>query len=259
MKLGIVIPLKSKKISRDWSVTTGLLSGTLKSIQAQLCKDFVVAVAGHEIPDGFSERFPEVKFLAVDIPVPNRNSPDFSHKKLIEDKNLKIAHAMCALKEEGVSHWYGLDSDDLLANTFVGTVLDNIGTAAGAVLEGGYFLYHDISRAIKTDAMTQYCGSTSIIADEFVVVPDEPCLENINSIPWSRYPHMIIHEFFNNEIQKPFSVIKEPILGYVLASGDNISDRWRDSWWKATKAKLKPFIKGQKYTKLLISTFSLDR
>jgi len=258
MKLGIVIPLKSKCISKDWEITTRSLSATLNSIQHQTSPLFSVAVAGHQVPTDMVENYPNVRFVSVDFPVPDPSAPNFSHKRLIDDKNMKLAHAMLALADSDITHWYALDSDDLVSTDFVETVLQSVSGYSGALLEGGYFLYHDIKRAIRTEEMTQYCGSTSVLADEDIEIPRVPSLENIKSIPWSNYSHMNISEFFTRETQKPFTIIKKPILGYVLSSGDNISDRWRDNWWKVAKAKIKPFIKGKKYSPSLLQSFSMN-
>ena len=259
LKLGIVIPLKSKAISKNWDVTVNSLIATLKSVFAQNSTDFIVAVAGHEIPEGLQTSFPHLHVVKVDFLPPNRSSPDFNHSKLIQDKNLKIAFAMRALLNNNVSHWYALDSDDLLSRDFVSTVLRLVCGKSGAIIEGGYLLYQDVCRAIPCKEMSQLCGSTSILSDDLVDIPKTPSLETISGIPWSRIPHMQIRQFFDNETTAPYTVIQEPILGYVLASGDNISDRWRDNFWRRMKAKAKPFLKGKKFSLELIELFSINK
>lgn len=259
LKLGIVIPLKSKVISKSWEVTVNSLLATLTSVYAQNKTDFVVAVAGHEIPEGLQTSFPDLKVVQVDFLPPDRSAPDFNHGKLIQDKNLKIAFAMRALANTGVTHWYALDSDDLLSRDFVSTVLRLVRGKSGAVIEGGYLLYHDVYRAIPCEEMSQLCGSTSVLSDDLVDIPTTPSLESISGIPWSRFPHMQIRHFFDSEATVPYAVIQEPILGYVLASGDNISDRWRDNFWKRMKAKAKPYLKGKKYSSNLIELFSINK
>ncbi|BFT29616.1 hypothetical protein D210916BOD24_07920 [Alteromonas sp. D210916BOD_24] len=259
LKLGIVIPLKSKVISKHWAVTVNSLMATLSSVYAQDNAHFMVAVAGHEIPEDVQRIFPETKVVKVDFLPPDRHSPDFNHGKLIQDKNLKIASAMSALANCGITHWYALDSDDLLSSDFVSTVLKAVEGKSGAVIEGGYLLYHDVKRAIACQEMSQLCGSTSILADDLVNIPTALTPESIGGIPWSRYPHMNIRHFFDNEVEKTYAVIKKPILGYVLASGDNISDRWRDNFWKRIKAKMKPYMKGKKYSANLIESFSINK
>ena len=258
LKLGIIIPLKSKAISKCWKVTVRSLISTLRSVYAQDNDSFVVAVAGHEIPLEIESLFPELKVVKVDFLPPDRNTPDFNHNKLIQDKNLKIAFAMRALVNTGVTHWYALDSDYLLSRNFVSTVLNLVDDKSCAVIDGGYLLYHDVRRAIPCQEMSQLCGSTSVLCDELLEIPAKPTLESIGFIPWARYPHMQIRNFFEQEAAAPYIVIRAPILGYVLASGDNISDRWRDNWWKVAKAKVKPFIKGMKYSPSLLQSFSMS-
>ena len=84
MTFGIVIPLKSKKISRDWNVTSGTLERTINSVLAQTDGDFIVVVAGHDKPefmDGLSDK--RIRFVSVDFPIPDRAAPDFTNQLLI--------------------------------------------------------------------------------------------------------------------------------------------------------------------------------
>ncbi len=55
MKIGIVIPLKSKSVSKNWDVTSSNLLRTVKSIEMQACPDFRSVVVGHDIPDFFDK------------------------------------------------------------------------------------------------------------------------------------------------------------------------------------------------------------
>ncbi len=256
MKLGIIIPLKSKKISKDWQVTSLSLANTLNSLINQTLNSYTAIVIGHDIPEGFEKRYPSITFLTVDIPVPDRNLTTFSHKDLILDKNLKIIRGMQALRNEGIDYWYGLDADDLLSNDFVDSV-QQINNSAGAIIDGGYLIYKSQNRFIPCKDIYVYCGSTSIIADRYMNIPETLDEKNMDGIPWCRYPHMNIGKFFSDEIQQPCIRIKQPVLGYVLGHGDNISDKWRDNFWKNIKAYIKPYIKGKKISLRIKSTFSL--
>lgn len=245
--LGIVIPLKSKAISRDWQVTSEALAATLRSIAQQSSKQYQAVVVGHDIPEGFEAQFPQVTFGTVGFPPPDRSAPGFSHKELIKDKNLKIAKGLQLLNEyTEILYWYALDSDDLLADDFVDTVLAEAEGKAGLIIDGGYIIYQDAGRCLPIDNLSLYCGSTSVLAREHVNIPEQLSVEMLKGIPWSRYPHMQIASFFQTELELPFASLKKPLLAYVLGSGDNISDKWRDSPWKALKAFLKPYLKGQR-------------
>jgi len=257
MKLGIIIPLKSKQISKNWLTTSQALKATLNSILQQSVDKYEVVVCGHDKPDFLEDTtYQSINFVTTIIPAPDRNSPNFSHRDLIIDKNTKIAIGVKFIKPRNMDYWYQLDSDDLLHRDFV-KIVQKIDGKAGAIIEGGYIIYNALNRAITTDEMSQYCGSTSILADKYVSIPEQFDEESIKQLPWANYPHMAMHNFFKHELQQPFESIHEKVLGYVLATGDNISDKWRDSPIKALKAYLKPLIKGRKITTEIIKQFSM--
>jgi hypothetical protein len=258
MNLGIVIPLKSKQISRDWKITSAALQLCLDSIKRQTFTDFTVVVCGHDKPDFLeSEEYQFATFTTSHFPPPDREKSDFSHKDLILDKNLKIALAVRSIHSESISHWYQLDSDDLLHKDFVKIALTAVEGKAGAIIDGGYLLYTKQKRAISTHEMSMYCGSTSIISSQYMVFPDVVGLDTLRDIPWARYPHMGMNKFFEGELNEPYSVIHEKVLGYVLASGDNISDKWRNSPIKMLKAVLKPYVKGQRISSSIKDAFGI--
>lgn len=258
MKLGIVIPLKSKQISRDWKITSETLQQSLESLKKQSMQNFEVMVVGHECPEFLKTTIAEnIHFSAVTFAVPNRRDPDFSHQNLIQDKNMKIVTGLQALQNRNITYWYQLDSDDVVRNDFMEKVAKVKGHS-GAIIEGGYLIYTEQKRYIETEQMSQYCGSTSIISNEYLTLPPSVTPESIKVVPWARYSHRNIKRFFSEELENPAIDINDNVLGYILGSGDNISDRWRDSPIKVLKAYLKPFVKGTKISKEFSSDFSLN-
>lgn len=259
MKLGIVIPLKSKVISRNWDVTVAALVETLNSIVNQTNDNYCVAVVGHDIPAELRQQFPNFEFVTVDWDAPNRELPGFSHRDMLIDKGLKIVRGFQTLRDQNVDYWFQLDSDDLLRQDFIEQAQAIKGTGGGVVL-GGYFVYKEIDRVITTDEMVIYSGSTFLLAAKHVDIPEHTDLveEDMKCSPWGRYPHMTIDQFFTDEVKEEFVSLREPILGYVLANGDNISDAWRDTWWKRLKAKLRPYLKGSRFTPSLKKQFGIN-
>ncbi len=257
MKLGIVIPFKSKQVSNSWSTTCDALWHTLQTIIKQSNQSFSVAVVGHEKPDFFDRIAQDnIQFVTVDAPAPDRSSANFSHRDYLDDKSLKIATGIKLLKSQDIDYWYQLDADDLMALNFVDTISKQP-KASGYIINHGYILYKNRGRVIANDDLILYCGSTSIIADAHMPTPTDFSTTGVNIIPWCRYPHMTFDQFFIQELDDPALVINDRLLCYVLGSGDNISDAWRDNWWKKLKAYLKPIIKGQRISKELQQQFLL--
>ncbi|WNC72542.1 hypothetical protein RGQ13_00790 [Thalassotalea psychrophila] len=256
MKYGIVVPLKSKTISKNWDITIASLTATLSSIKNQLVKNYRVIVVGHEFPKSVMQMFPQTDFISVDFPAPNKQSPNFCHKQLVNDKNLKIATGIKFLCSEKINYWFALDADDLISRDFL-QVCEKVNGKAGAIIEGGYLIYQNQQRIIHTEKMHLHCGSTSILANEYINAPAVINKHSIKQIPWCRYSHMNMDKFFKNDIKQPYVKITEPVLGYVLASGDNISDKWRDNYWKKFKAFIVPYVRGRKINAKIKKHFSL--
>jgi len=243
MTFGIVIPLKSKKISRDWNVTSGTLERTINSVLAQTDGDFIVVVAGHDKPefmDGLSDK--RIRFVSVDFPIPDRAAPDFTNQLLINDKVLKIMQALIELKEENLSWIYQLDSDDLIRCDFIERI-KQLPPADAVIVEGGYVYYDSCERIVETEEIDQLCGSIAVVKPSSFNIPPSADLDYIHDIPWTKYRHRSIFRFFD---ETKVIRTKERLLTYVLASGDNFSDRWRIGALARFKATLKPYIKGKK-------------
>jgi hypothetical protein len=255
MTLGIIVPLKSKQISRDWKITSAALEATISAICSQSNQDYVVVVVGHDCPDFLSSLDnKKITFKNVDFPAPNRQTPNFTNKELINDKNLKIITGLLALKSESLSYIYQLDSDDLIHSDFIKTVLAK-DECAGMIINGGYIYYQSLGRIIPTKNVHHLCGSTNVISTKHLTFPPKADLEYVNDVPWTKYRHMNLFKFFNNDINKPFETIETPLLAYVVASGDNFSDRWRNSWLKQFKWYLRPYVLGKKVNKLFNKNF----
>lgn len=249
MKLGIVIPLKSKMASRNWDATTGALQFTIDSILNQTDDRYEVAVVGHEKPYFLSEqRLQSVRYTSLETPPPIlSDASQFRRNKspFILDKNQKIVRAMQVLRSTVPTHWFYLDADDLISRNFVHRILQT-DCQRGAVIDGGYFLFRQQWRTMKTNEMSAYCGSTSVLPCSHIQIPKQLSRSELSSIPWCRYPHSRMHEYFRDMDKIDYTVIREPLIAYVIGHGDNCSDGYRQSWGARLKMTLKPWIKGSR-------------
>ena len=249
------MPLKSRKISRNWRVTCDSLLATLKSIENQSDRNFSTIIVGHEKPEFLDHEYPDVHFEAVKFAPPNRSSPDFKHQNLVEDKNLKIATGIVKLSAiKKIDYWYQLDADDLLRHDFIATI-NSIEEAMGVVLDGGYLIYKSAKRFIPSSELSLHCGSTSIISDKIMNIPTTLEPADLQKIPWTSIAHSNMHSYFKRHCKDNYKVITTPLIAYTLSSGDNISDKWRGGFLNQIKSKLKPFILGKKLNNKLLKVF----
>jgi hypothetical protein len=110
VKLGIVIPLKSQTVSRDWGAVSRCLEATLHSLDKQSCRDWLAVVVGHEKPQipwgGLSDNITWIS-SEHDLP-PIKHGGDFTKHAdfdYILDKNRETAIAMRHLREHAITDW----------------------------------------------------------------------------------------------------------------------------------------------------------
>jgi len=247
MKLGIVIPLKAKSVSRNWEATTTALHRTLCSVRQQSHASFEAIVVGHDRPQFMDEFQPHVTFAVTTNPAPTlTTASEFSknNNRYTFDKNFKILQGMQLILDRGISHWYTLDADDLLCVNFVETLAAD-GCKNGAVLDGGYLVYPHIGRYIACAELSQYCGSTSVLTAEQAEMTKDITTPTTADCAWFRYPHTKMHSYFRDELDIPYTSFSDPIVGYVLGHGDNCSDGYRTNPLNRFRSKLKPWLKGK--------------
>ena len=87
MRLGIVIPFKSKKVSRDWEASCTYLQRTLASIHGQTADNYSLVVVVHEKPEFLTSNYGKVNFHSLEIPPPYLGKA--THMEYVLDKNLK--------------------------------------------------------------------------------------------------------------------------------------------------------------------------
>ncbi|MDB4695144.1 glycosyltransferase family 2 protein [bacterium] len=259
MKLGIVIPLKAKSASRNWQATTTALHRTLRSVRQQSHPAFEAIVIGHDRPCFMDDFQSHVTFTSITTPPPTlKTASEFAtdNRRFTLDKNSKILRGMQSLLERDISHWFTLDADDLLCVNFVETLVTD-GCEHGAIIDGGYLIYPHLGRFIHCSELSQYCGSTSVLAAEQVGIPQEATSPDTVDCPWFRYPHTKMHSYFKEERNIPYTDFSDPIVGYVLGHGDNCSDGYRNGLFHRLSAKLKPWIKGKPISKTLAKRLAL--
>lgn len=256
MNLGIVIPLKSKRVSRQWKSVVACLEGTLNSLKNQSCDRWFAVVVGHEKPEInwglYADKVKWVKCLK-ELPTLREggdylNYADFDR---ILDKYRKISLGMRFLEgEDRLTDWFVLDADDLVHRDFV-RVLRELPSQAGWVVERGYLWYKDLGRWKNTDRLLQFCGSTTIIRKDLFKVPQSDHDSELKKIPWCRLNHSEMIAFLSEKLGGASPSFPLDAIAYTLSHGDNCSDEFRSS----PRQKVKLWIKKRLLTKPIESEF----
>ena len=262
MKLGIVIPLKAKAVSRNWAVTCACLEQTVRCIEAQTSQSWEAIVVGHDKPGFFDRAKLKTRFSSTEVPSPV--PPADGHRKVdwnwvrnrALDRNRKIIRGMQLLRQEGIDYWYYLDGDDLLHREFVAR-LERLDLQSGAVLHEGYLWYSRIGRVIPYTNMPLICGSTVIVRGKDFDIPTSLELDQLGKVPYCRYTHMELPRYFRDECNGRFVNVMDRLLAYSVGHGDNTSDGFRDTLVKRLKAWAKPYVLGRKINSDTLRDFSL--
>ncbi|MCC9601448.1 hypothetical protein LOC67_12905 [Stieleria sp. JC731] len=249
-----MIPLKSRKVSRDWEGVCGSLAATLRSVAGQACRDFRCAVVGHEDPECVAEADPNIIFHSVqglDVPDYSGWKPSDRQRAITKDKNTKIFEGVKLLEGKGISHWFALDADDLLRNDFVGNVLDR-NLKYGAILQSGYMLDRASGKICPKRNFYEACGSSCVLSSRVVFSKGK----TMDAIPWCRYSHLKIGQFFEKELNVQCEWIYDPLVCYVVGHGDNSSADYRRSAIGRLKRKVLWATLGRKFSGRRMSNFS---
>ena len=261
MKLGIVIPFKSKVVSRDWRSVCNCLEATLRSLNRQSSGDWCAVVVGHEKPnipwDIFTDK---VSWVTVthDLP-PIRQGGSFSKYAdfdRILDIRRKHSQGMRHLKKQGVTDWFVLDADDLVHKDFVRT-LTCLPRQSGWLIRSGYLWYQDLQRWMPSDQMLNLCGSTVVISSSMFEVPSTSCDEELGKIPWGRMSHSDMESFLLPHLAGADPNFPLRAVAYTLSHGDNCSDEFRDSMMARAKLWIKKRLRTRKLNQEFCEIFGI--
>lgn len=267
MKLGIVIPLKSKKVAKNWNLTVTNLLKTINSIKAQSDRDFSVIVVGHELPSDLVTD-PSISNIInsdvlKEIPPPQETDDKQKNQILYEmDRCSKILKGICILKETNprINYWFPLDADDLLHRDFIKTLkkLNPQDQIDAFILNKGYIYYESSATFVPENNFSLYCGSSAIIADRKLVTPQEITNTSYQDFLFGQVPHTMMLEFLQKNSFK-ISVPDDRIIVYCKDHGENISDETRPkSILYAIKRKLKIVTRKIYFIERIQKNFSIE-
>ncbi|HET8800076.1 MAG TPA: hypothetical protein VFN01_02725 [Marinobacter sp.] len=255
-KLGIVIPLKSKLVSKNWEVTCENLKTTLLSVEAQSCQNFRCVVVGHELPNFFSEinlSSEFFKFNELSPPIIGEDESD-NQIKYETDRCTKILSGIKNINENyhDISHWFALDADDLIHRDFV-KIFHKYKDYDGIVLDRGYFYFKNTGIVNKENCFSAYCGSSSIISSKLFSIPQKITKESFREIPFGKVSHVNMKKYLEKNNYN-VAIPDEFLVMYVRDNGENISNAAYCNTWDR---KLKKIIKM--IIRMNINSFKIKR
>lgn len=264
MMIGIIIPLKAKSVAKDWEVTSGNLEATVKSVLGQTVKDFRCVIVGNDCPE-FLEALVNknniwCEFLKYDRFPPPKLGPDEAENQLKYefDRCNKILEGIIYLKRKavGITHWFALDADDLISNEFIRT-LKNYESFDGIIIDKGFFYFKNTGIINKENEFSAYCGSSAIISDRLIKIPDSVDDKTYRCTPFGAISHVNMKVDLRSRGYS-VGICKDRIVMYVRDNGENISNAaYYDTFFKRIKKFIKALIKYRFFTKNIRRSFGV--
>lgn len=174
-----LIPLRSKKASKDWDKVSTLFNRTLWSCYNQTDPNFRILVACHDIPDLDKEYDQRVEFIQIsemDAPIPH--TPD----EMMVDKGYKTHTLAMRLRELGGGYAMMVDADDLIS-CHTAEFVNRHPNGCGYYAKTGYsyFVGDDFMKVMPKfpngSARIIYC-SVDDLPDSYPEIMTENCDEN---------------------------------------------------------------------------------
>jgi hypothetical protein len=178
-RIVFLIPIASRRVSRDWGVACALFRQTLASVFNSSSDNFKVVVAGHEPPDFALPDDPRMKFISLDHPVPSPG-PGF-YVAVVRDKMIKLAAAWEYAKAAwNPDYVMKLDWDDLVSSRLVDW-LEKADNAAGYRINQGWIWRSNRYFIQRTEHLDRFCGSCVIIRRDLVDC-EGPFLNSVDGV-----------------------------------------------------------------------------
>ena len=232
--LVFIIPVKSKQVSKDWSLVCKLFERTLRSVCNQTSSEFKVIVVCHELPD-INFTHPHVTYFQVNFDIPDE---DYLSKE--KDKMHKMLVGLNIVQDFAPSHIMFVDADDCISKKIAQFVIENY-SFNGWFLNSGYEYREDIKSLIVRNKNFHIRTNTSHIIKNKLL---EPYINmNINDI---KPENCILYHIDTAKILKNQG---NPLVALPFKGAVYITDNGENMWWsqdnilsKSSKSKLNKMI-----------------
>lgn len=167
--LTFIVPIKSERVSDNWSGFCSLVERTFKSICNQSDQNFKVVAVCHEIPPiTFTHR--NINYLQVDFEPPVRQ-PDESNESINKrreiDKGKKLKLGVDYAKEKFQTDYImTVDSDDYVSYRIAEFVNKSDTNEPGWYTKNGYLHFEGKAFLFATFKFSYLCGSSVIVKPE---------------------------------------------------------------------------------------------
>lgn len=244
------IPLKSRKVSKDWALVTRFFEQTLSSVFNQSNDSFRVFVACHDIPETRFNDDPRLTYVQVDFP------PPLYKDEFVVDKHKKREVLAARLRAEGGGYAMDLDADDLVSRRLVAHVL-NDANPYGYVVKDGYEYDYGRQLVRKAPRFNKLSGSCSVIRWEVKDLPEIPYRDETTLFRETINNFHPTHEALFAGKGRPLAPVPFRAVAYMMNNSENISVQTGNVGWR--RALLRRFTPAGPVSKEFAEEFGLKR
>jgi hypothetical protein len=217
MQFAFGIPLKSRRIAKNWGDTLRVFRRTLSAVLRQTNPAFRVFVGCHEIPDVPEMADPRVEALSASFDIPVYKT------EYMIDKHKKRELIAVRWRELGAGYLMYVDSDDLVSNRIVQHVL-SVPPARGFLAWYGYDYSERTHKIALSPRFHRTCGTNCAInwtSDELpaTLFQPEPVLFRETVVVGNAGTAALFKRRGEPLTNFPF-----PSVVYVREHGDNATD-----------------------------------
>jgi hypothetical protein len=218
--LSFVVPLKSKKVSKNWHLTCRLFERCLKSICNQDSEKFRVFVVCNEIPE-IDFTHPLVSYIVVDFIPPSKVKNPISRADT--DKGRRILKGLIEASRAYTTHTMIVDADDCVSKRLAKFVAEHSESVGWYINKGYKYINNDQYIYIKRKEFYRMCGTANIIRIDLLNLPQAPEYNR----GYGYYKLYIDHQKVREKMvsnSSPLAPLPFPGAIYVIATGDNVSN-----------------------------------
>lgn len=266
--IAFIVPFRPKSESKNWGNDCALLQQTVRSLLNQAGDNFKVFVVYTDKPELQSDdrvepvHFP-YDFAGIEsVPGHEKIMHQFNNdKKMFErrwDKGRKITYGSMIAKQKGFRYIMSVDADDLVSGKLATYITKRIteSDVHGFYIDKGYLYRNgDSAMILVPEKMHLFNGSTHIIREDFVAIPD------FETGSWTDFSLFTSHGWIKNRLKEKYGCILEPInfpaVIYIAHSG-NISKVNQLNFKDKVKRFIKMLIRRKSITREVREEFCLS-
>ena len=235
--LVFIIPLKSKRVSKDWGKVNKLIERCVSSIINQTTEAFKTVIVCHEKPETAIQH-PSIHYVQVDFPPPELGTNN-AISQMDRDKNRKMWIGIEYAKQFNPLYIMFVDVDDCVS-CHLAEFVNQHPSENGWFFDSGYFYIDGSQRIYRKNKKFYLMSGTSHIV-KYSLMQDESI--HLIYIDSGEPLHQIVVDLFFKR-GEPLKALPFPGAVYIVSNGENINaDKTSDrSGRESIKTQIKDLI-----------------